>query len=115
MNSEEFRRQFKQGLAEVFGGELKYDYDKARYVFTEAARKQIAALDIEADEDELARAVAQAVRFKAQQKYRFDWTDPRLTLALPKTDELGFEPSTFKIRWWHRVIHWLWKWARRYT
>lgn len=49
-------------------------------------------------------------KFVAQERYTFGWEDPRTTLAFEITEP---EEPKFEIRWWHRVIYFFYKLARR--
>jgi hypothetical protein len=68
--------------------------------------------------------------YRSQERYSLGWYDPRDQMmgdivwgtapSIPAesvaagTTEL-FPPSGFTIRWWHRVLHWVWKTARRWV
>lgn len=122
-DQEEYRRELREGLHRVFGYPVEHDMEKSRYVV-----KTDAGEVIELDEEKVAKVRHEILkrrltreRYRMREKYNVGWTNYAAQASFeateppaPVTDELGLEPSKFKIRWWHRVIHWLWKQARKF-
>lgn len=94
---------------------MVYDAEKDRHILNDQDKRRMQAYGLDSADAEHVREFARNERYRMEERYSFGWSNWATTQAEKAATETGIDPPTFTIRWWHRLIYWLYKMARKYA